>query len=240
MRVYINIIDPTGTAKRFSVDDVPVKVGRSPLAQVTVTDPMCSGLHVMLYVKEYCLFIEDLNSKNGMILNGIKVSKQRLFVGDTVHIGESQLKIDPIKNDPLVLDALTSLAKRSHGEITLELETHQEIADRRRANLREQSSEQRRYVHSAKLYHGVSESVKTNKKENGGMGVVVKEMLANFIDLLLSGAVFGIAFVIARYFKPESGATIHAFAGMAAAILFYFWNRQRDMGSIGERIMKLD
>ncbi|MEJ2142093.1 MAG: FHA domain-containing protein, partial [Gammaproteobacteria bacterium] len=66
-------------------------VGRKPSNDITLDDPTVSGNHaVFLNLKN--IYIEDLNSTNGTLLNGKKVNKRQLEHGDVVRIGHHEMK----------------------------------------------------------------------------------------------------------------------------------------------------
>ncbi len=107
VKVYVNIISPRGSVKRFPVEKRPIYIGREPGIQVQVSDGLCSAKHAMLYTRDDEIFIEDIKSKNGVLLNGVKVLKQRFFLNDLLVIGETRIEIDRQKNTPDVIEALT-------------------------------------------------------------------------------------------------------------------------------------
>lgn len=243
MRVYVNIIEPDGKARRFPVGEKPVKIGRNSKAQVPVKDCLCSGMHAMLYVQDECLFIEDLKSKNGITLNGIKIVKQRLYLGDQVMLGDTRLQVDRTKNDPAVIDILSPEGRRNDGEITIELETQREATKKKIIQSQIQKEKQTEFVLKSKLYRGVEandnrEEELTNDKS--GFALMLRDYCATFIDVLLAIAVGAGFALLTRYAKPDLFNYVYLFAGVVGGIIFFFWNRRRDSGSIGEKIMGLD
>jgi hypothetical protein len=66
-------------------------VGRKPSNDIALDDPTVSGQHaVFLNLKN--IYIEDLGSTNGTLLNGKKVNKRQLEHGDVVRIGHHEMK----------------------------------------------------------------------------------------------------------------------------------------------------
>lgn len=66
-------------------------VGRKPSNDIALDDPTVSGQHaVFLNLKN--IYIEDLGSTNGTLLNGKKVNKRQLEHGDIVRIGHHEMK----------------------------------------------------------------------------------------------------------------------------------------------------
>src|SRR5450631_926998 len=78
------------------------RVGRAPDCELHIDSQSVSRYHALL-VKGLCdVIIEDLNSTNGVIVNGRKVSRLFLRDGDTVTIGDIQFRcvLDPAKPAP--------------------------------------------------------------------------------------------------------------------------------------------
>lgn len=68
-------------------------VGRSPEADVTLDDEFASGRHARFEVVEGALFVEDLGSRNGTLVNGRPAKERtRLASGDVVRIGETEME----------------------------------------------------------------------------------------------------------------------------------------------------
>lgn len=250
MLVYINIRDPRGKIKTFPVQETPVKIGRNRNADITVADGLCSNFHIILYVKEDALYIEDLKSKNGTILNGVKIFQQRVYAGDVIRIGKSKLEVDTVQTPPSTLEKLTPAASRKNGNITLQLETEKERAKRTQT-----SAKQKEFVKNSKLFEGAPK--KTASPQKGGQLLMVKDYLALSIDTLASFIVFCVSFLFQKRFHPEAfqesfangpslGALLtgislfYTLSGLLTGFLFFKWNRGRKNGSLGEKVMGLD
>jgi hypothetical protein len=78
--------------KEFSLDDKErTTVGRKPSNDIQLDDPTVSGQHAV-FLNLQNIYIEDLNSTNGTLLNGKKVNKRQLEHGDVVKIGHHEMK----------------------------------------------------------------------------------------------------------------------------------------------------
>jgi len=65
-------------------------IGRSPKNNLFLKDVFVSKHHGRIYKRGGKMFIEDLNSSNGIFLNGEKITApSRIKVGDKVKIGQS-------------------------------------------------------------------------------------------------------------------------------------------------------
>lgn len=67
--------------------------GRSDDCDYTIKDDGCSGSHIEFSLGATGLKFLDLDSKNGSILNGKKVSKGNLYIDDLIQIGDVFLEL---------------------------------------------------------------------------------------------------------------------------------------------------
>jgi chromosome segregation ATPase len=68
------------------------RIGRAPGCELHVDSSSVSRHHALILLGMREAIIEDLNSTNGVILNGRKVTRQVLNDGDVLTIGESQFR----------------------------------------------------------------------------------------------------------------------------------------------------
>ena len=86
------IITHQGTViKEYDLSKEKVTVGRKPSNDIVLDDPTVSGLHAAFLHMQHT-YIEDMNSTNGIKLNGKAVSKRQLNHGDLVLIGQHEFK----------------------------------------------------------------------------------------------------------------------------------------------------
>jgi pSer/pThr/pTyr-binding forkhead associated (FHA) protein len=87
-----------------STDDAPIilrlptgsikTIGRAPRADFIVDAAMISRLHCRLTAERSDqLVVEDLGSTNGTIVNGHRVARQVLRVGDVLTVGRVQFNV---------------------------------------------------------------------------------------------------------------------------------------------------
>jgi S1-C subfamily serine protease len=69
-------------------------VGRSRSSDLRIDDDSVSGTHARLEIREGKSWIVDLNSTNGVFINGRKVRESSVGAGDTVRIGSVDLHFD--------------------------------------------------------------------------------------------------------------------------------------------------
>ncbi len=77
--------------REYVLDKERTTIGRKPHNDIQLDDPTVSGEHAALLLIQN-VYIEDLHSTNGVLLNGKKVSKRQLEHGDIVRIGRHELK----------------------------------------------------------------------------------------------------------------------------------------------------
>lgn len=80
------------TVKEFELDQEIITIGRKPDNDIHVDNLAVSGTHAKILTILNDSFIEDLNSTNGTIINGKKITKYALSNGDKVQIGKHTLE----------------------------------------------------------------------------------------------------------------------------------------------------
>jgi hypothetical protein len=83
----------TGDApKRFALTRRSITVGRSPRCDLQIVTHFVSREHARISMVDDAAVIEDLGSRNGVFVNAVKISRQRLQQGDLITIGETQFR----------------------------------------------------------------------------------------------------------------------------------------------------
>jgi hypothetical protein len=80
------------SGQSFSISD-GMTIGRSDSNLLTVSDQTVSGKHAKIVVKGGAFSIADLNSTNGTMVNGQKISEMPIKTGDKVQIGKVNITI---------------------------------------------------------------------------------------------------------------------------------------------------
>jgi hypothetical protein len=80
-------------------------VGRGPECQLAVDDPLVSRKHAALHVRKDGVVAQDMGSRNGVLVNGVKIDVPReLLPGDKIRIGNQEIviyKADEPRSSPL-------------------------------------------------------------------------------------------------------------------------------------------
>jgi hypothetical protein len=80
--------------KSFVIDRPRAVIGRSQRCDYVLGDPNVSRRHFALELRGSDWYLRDLNSTNGVSVNGRKVSSSRLAPGDEIVVGTSSLKFE--------------------------------------------------------------------------------------------------------------------------------------------------
>ena len=92
-------LQKVGHDAKCLLDQVQMRIGRSPDNEIIIDDETVSGYHALITIRpmerneklnEY--IIEDLNSTNKTFVNNKAVDNHSLKEGDIVRIGETRLK----------------------------------------------------------------------------------------------------------------------------------------------------
>jgi pSer/pThr/pTyr-binding forkhead associated (FHA) protein len=84
--------DGAQKGNEFQISDEDITIGRGLENSIVIDDIQISRNHMRIFRKDDGIYIKDLKSTNGTLLNGKALKKtQKLRNGDTVTIGESNI-----------------------------------------------------------------------------------------------------------------------------------------------------
>lgn len=90
----IRVAWPSGEAEFFNFDSPEVTIGRSKENQLTLREASgVSRAHALISVDDGVVYIEDLGSTNGTLVNSEQVKKVKIEPHDVVEIGDVWLRI---------------------------------------------------------------------------------------------------------------------------------------------------
>ena len=87
------------------IDSGELVIGRASDLDLVLIEDMVSRKHAKITVQEGVISIADLNSTNGTFVNGERVKKAQLKIGDRVLIGTSILKLVTVARGAQPIDA---------------------------------------------------------------------------------------------------------------------------------------
>jgi serine phosphatase RsbU (regulator of sigma subunit) len=108
------VVNPSGTRTRVAVEPLPFLIGRQSDSHLVLRDNRASRTHARITAEGGYWYIEDLNSRHGVYVNGQRVQKQRLATSDRIEFGfaDSYKLIFSLEEDELqrLLEQISSPA----------------------------------------------------------------------------------------------------------------------------------
>ena len=92
MAAKLILLNGQDTLAEFPLDKESVVIGRRPGNDIQIDNPAVSGAHARVLTILRDSFLEDLNSTNGVFVNGLRIKKQALQDGDLITVGKHQLR----------------------------------------------------------------------------------------------------------------------------------------------------
>lgn len=89
---WLEVVPPSGPTTRHGLPARTVTVGRSEHRDIVLVDPATSRHHVTLQPRDDQWILLDAGSANGVFVNGARVSELPLADGDTIRIGNTELR----------------------------------------------------------------------------------------------------------------------------------------------------
>ena len=75
----------------FKIEDTETLIGRAPTANLQLDDDSISREHAVILGEDGTFTVEDLQSTNGIRVNGKKLRSAELSDGDEIQIGKTTL-----------------------------------------------------------------------------------------------------------------------------------------------------
>ena len=102
--------NPVESCEEILLVEFPLRLGRSPDADVCIVDRWVSRDHCEIDFIDDALFVRDLDSKHGTFVNGRPICQAVLKTGDLLTIGLSEFVVEceyetagrPVRDDALV------------------------------------------------------------------------------------------------------------------------------------------
>ena len=89
-RAYLECLDQDALIDRIALKKDTVTIGRDQSANVVIPSTNVSRNHARIGHQGEQYFIEDLDSTNGTIVNGVKISRCILHNNDQIQIGRAR------------------------------------------------------------------------------------------------------------------------------------------------------
>jgi|GEM_PF-3118525 pSer/pThr/pTyr-binding forkhead associated (FHA) protein len=86
-RLEFVCVDAARVIDGFELSELPAVIGRSPKADVFIDNHWISRFHCSIERDRSGVFVRDLNSRNGTLVNEVPVSEAPLCSGDQLTLG---------------------------------------------------------------------------------------------------------------------------------------------------------
>jgi pSer/pThr/pTyr-binding forkhead associated (FHA) protein len=93
MAVRLSCIDAVPSATDAVLTSLPVTIGRGDEADICIRDTWASRVHCRLCVRDGELYLEDLGSCNGTLVNGVRVHDVSIQRGDQITVGITTFRV---------------------------------------------------------------------------------------------------------------------------------------------------
>ena len=81
------VVEPSGGRSRVALDPLPFSIGRQSGSHLVLRDARISRSHARILAEGGDYFIEDLESRNGVFVNGDRVRRRKLSASDRIEFG---------------------------------------------------------------------------------------------------------------------------------------------------------
>ena len=81
-----------GKTRLVALQTPDTRIGRAVVNELLIDSERVSRLHAVVTVDHAFVTITDLDSRNGTFVNGIRIQSQTLMNGDTIRIGDCEMR----------------------------------------------------------------------------------------------------------------------------------------------------
>ncbi len=96
----INVLAGPDAGKRFQLEDTCF-LGSQEKCAIRLTDPVVDSLHARIMLRGNSFTLIDLSNRSELKINGRLVKSMKLFLGDTISIGQTVLKVEKYAKEPV-------------------------------------------------------------------------------------------------------------------------------------------
>ncbi len=90
------VIEGPDQGKTYQLTVGTIRIGRSRANQFKLRDTEVSRQHAIIRVTESGLVIEDVGSSNGTYVNGVRITRAPLGIGDTIQVGRTKVVVGTV------------------------------------------------------------------------------------------------------------------------------------------------
>ena len=111
LTTFLNVRSGPERGRQYSLKrGRTLHIGRGSTCEITLTDPIASRYHAVVYYQDGDWHVRDTSSRNGTEVNGQRIDNARLLVDSVVQIGDTELQlVDAEADTPIdsMLDTAT-------------------------------------------------------------------------------------------------------------------------------------
>jgi len=96
---YLALIVEDVVINKWEIDEEVIIIGRAKDSDIQIDDQSVSSKHARLVVEDdpymdgvQSIYLEDLKSTNGTLLNGVNIVREKLNDGDMVKVGFNEFR----------------------------------------------------------------------------------------------------------------------------------------------------
>lgn len=93
VRFILSVLEGAQKGKSFELSTDQIKIGREPDNEISLDDPRTSRHHALITIEEDIIKIRDLDSQNGVFVNGQRIKKAKVKVGNKIVIGNTTFEL---------------------------------------------------------------------------------------------------------------------------------------------------
>jgi pSer/pThr/pTyr-binding forkhead associated (FHA) protein len=116
-KLQLVFMAPAGTPGPFTMNKLPILLGRSEIADVSLPFSSISREHAKITLDGDQLVVEDLGSSNGVVVNGERVKKHPIKAGDQITMGVVECKVAKVGEAVPALVPMASAAIANEPEV---------------------------------------------------------------------------------------------------------------------------
>lgn len=105
------LMDAAGNVRQVPLDPPALTLGRSPRSNLVLESKRASRTHAVVEIEGPRVYITDLHSLNGTLVNGELIDRHLLSHGDAVEIGSVELRyvaLDEVLSEDEAMRLLTA------------------------------------------------------------------------------------------------------------------------------------
>lgn len=248
MKITLKFASKNDTKQIDLTYDQSIIVGRSRSCDVQLDDSRMSSRHCRIHLKGDVLEIIDLDSKNGIYINGIRVENSQLFVGDKLKIGKTLATLEESDCDAEALGAFAFPGRtdtRMGYVMKADFTGARELNQARDSGLAVQGmGVSQAHQKEINIRRQIQSNIKLSKHEIKALHKIAA-YLALLIDIFLFLLIFPMAILLVSALAPEKltaeQQTLVIYGFQATLVTIYiFANIKGSKFTMGERLTGIE